>query len=89
MTMKSWPRAAIDLMLKQHNEMLECIKLARECIAFDGKCLAECHTDPKSGQLDEAGMAGVAEFNALLARIDSAIAKATVPAVPKTDRSTA
>lgn len=89
MTMKAWPRAAIDLMLKQHNEMLECIKLARECIALDSQCLAECHTDPKSGQLDEVGTAGVAEYSALLARIDSAIAKASGKAESKTDWSAA
>nr|WP_319566238.1 hypothetical protein [uncultured Rhodoferax sp.] len=83
MTMKSWPRKAIDLMLKQHDEMLACIKLARECIAFDRECFEECHTDPKIGQLDDAGIAGMADYDAVLSKIDAAIAKAHTE--PQTD----
>lgn len=70
---------SIALLTKQRDILLECIKAACRCIALDRQCLADCHTDPKSGQLDDAGKAGVAGFDALLSKIDEAIAIASQP----------
>ena len=56
-------------------DMLAALREAREVIAFDRGALADCHTGPDG--LDDDGAAGVAEYDAALAKIDAAIATAT------------
>ena len=55
-------------------ELLEALRVARDCVSTDRQALADSHTGPDG--LDEDGAAGVAEYDRALAVIDSAIAKA-------------
>jgi hypothetical protein len=56
-------------------DMLEALLDARQCIHLDRVALADAHTGPDG--LDEDGALAVGDYDAVLARIDAAIAKAT------------
>lgn len=56
--------------------MLAALKSARDCISQDRQALADAHMDPATNRLDEDGQAGVDEYDAVLAEIDAAIARA-------------
>jgi hypothetical protein len=54
----------------------EALKAARESIAADRECLFSCHVSPVSGAVeDRAGLEGLAEYDAVLALIDAALAE--------------
>lgn len=56
-------------------DMLEALLDARQCIHLDRVALADAHTGPD--WLDEDGALAVGDYDAVLARIEAAIAKAT------------
>lgn len=56
-------------------DMLNVLRVARDCIHTDRVALADCHTGPDG--MDEDGAAGCADYDAVLFAIDAAILKAT------------
>lgn len=50
----------------------EALRVARACIHTDR--VADCHMDPTTNTLDADGAQAVAEYDAILAKIDAAIA---------------
>lgn len=62
-------------------DLLLALKKARASVQANRDSLYECHFQPHTGDVDAAGRDAVDEDDALLSRIDAAIAKATgVPA---------
>jgi len=59
-------------------DLLAAMMGARKQIATDRKVLRDCHMNPTTGVVDDAhGIDGLREYDAVLATIDAAIAKAT------------
>lgn len=55
-------------------ELMEALREARASIAEDRQSLYECHADPRTGRVsDELCSPALAEYDALLARIDAAL----------------
>ncbi len=57
--------------------MLDALQAARDCIRTDRVALLDAHIDPVTNAVDDDGAAGVAEYDAVLAKIDGAIEAAT------------
>lgn len=55
-------------------ELREALSAARDCILIDRAALADCHMDPVTNEVDAEGASGVAEYDAVLAQIDAALA---------------
>lgn len=59
-------------------ELLEALRVARDCILLDRTALADTHMNPVTNTVDdEDGAEGLAQYDAVLSVIDAAIAKAT------------
>lgn len=58
-------------------ELLAALTEARASVQANRDSLYECHFQPHTGDVDAAGRDAVDEDDALLSRIDAAIAKAT------------
>lgn len=50
------------------------LRAARKCIRTDRAALYACHFDRGTGRVDATGAAGLAEYDAVLAQIDAALA---------------
>jgi hypothetical protein len=57
----------------ENARLREALQAARECIEMDRTALADTHMDPRTNQVDEDGQAGLDEYDAVLAQIDSAL----------------
>lgn len=58
-------------------DLLAALQSARDCIELDRSALEVTHMDPLTNEVDADGAAGIAEYDAVLAQIGVAIAKAT------------
>ena len=77
-TEEEWAAAiATASAISATKHVLAALKSARDCISQDRKALADAHMDQATNRLDEDGQVGVDEYDAVLAEIDAAIAKAT------------
>lgn len=65
------------------------LRAARKCIQTDRAALHACHFDPAIGRVDDTGQMALAEYDAVLAQIDAALAAPAKltdePALPEPD----
>lgn len=63
--------------IEAHDQLVAALTEARVSVQANRDSLYECHYQPHTGDVDAAGREAVDEDDALLSRIDAAIAKAT------------
>lgn len=72
------PTLGNALLIASAPDLLEALRVARDCILLDRTALADTHMNPVTNTVDdEDGAEGLAQYDAVLSVIDAAIAKAT------------
>lgn len=77
---------AVDLtvMMRDRDELLCAIRLARECIAEDRDSLYETHRNPVTDTVNDVfGLSAIADYDAVLDAIDAAISRAEAADKPE------
>lgn len=63
-------------LMKAAGQLRDALVAARALIWTDRQSLSDTHMDPVTNEVDEDGAEGVAEYDAVLAQIDAALAEA-------------